>query len=623
MNKNTFKKIISAISAIAITVVLSTHVAHAQAASAVGQAALNLITGISIGPIMFIVDVISYFALTLAGWFLALCGTLLNVSMQLTTHLGQFIQASPIIYTVWSTIRDVSSMLLIFFILWAAIQMILGLERANFGGLLKSIVIAGILINFSFFFAQVLIDGSNIISLQFFNAMAPNANATYQPNDSLGTIISKTIKDGSGGLSGIFATNLAVNQWWSNKSGIQYITGLKDTNQQIAIATANYTGALVQFLAALSFLAAAAAAIWRTVILVFLLGFSSIWIAAYAVPQLKEFKTRWMSLFQTNLVFMPVYLAMMYVSVLIISKSGLNSLVAAVSTASTAGNSMTAYVGLFMGFAIILIFINIPLFAALSVSGMSKGFIKDISDWSIKFTKTATVGRVKDSSAWIGRNSLGLAANRAARSDTIKTLSTISPLAGRYVNKGLDKVSTATFGGTKGGYEGVLKQKKKENEAMHKRIGEVERADYDTKEEFDAAKDVAKARQKEFRASLTSTRGNIMSLMLDKRARAETAAKLNKDADDQRKKDLKKKNEPEIKKLKKQRDELEKLGPPLPGPAGAEIERRRNVTLDEINANIDKLEAEVEEAKALEGEEKDKKLEGKLDDLAKKVDKES
>lgn len=370
----------------ALLCVFFTHFAHAQLSSATSIASSSLL---GLSGFLKIIAYLAYLGLTVSGWFLALCGTLLNVSLQLTTHIGAFIQSTPAIYTVWNTIRDFVSMILIFFIIWAAIQMMLNLKTPNYNSLIKSVIIAGVLINFSFFLTQIAIDASNIVSLQFFNAIAPNQTATYTASDSLSTIISKSIKDGSGGLSGIFLSSLQVNQYWANNGNFDTtISGKSDSAQLIGIIIANYTGSLVQILAGLSFLAAAVAALWRTIILVFLLGFSSIWVASYAIPQLSDFKNKWMEHFKSNLIFLPVYLAFLYVSVFVISKSGLNELVSSIST--TQGNAGSVYLSLFITGAIILFFINIPLFVAISVAGTvakSVGVIKSINDLSLSLTK--------------------------------------------------------------------------------------------------------------------------------------------------------------------------------------------------------------------------------------------
>jgi len=385
-------------------------VVHAQGIEVMWQLLTSdgnvLFTGI-----LAIMASLSYSLSQIASFFLTICGTLLNVGLQLTVHLDIFLRNNEIIYTVWSTIRDLSSMLLIFFILQAAIQMILGKEQAGYGNLIKNIIIAGVLINFSFFFTRVLIDASNIVSLQFYNAMAPTNDVQYLPNDTFGTVISKTIKNGSGGISGIFTGALGVNQWWSDKSVFKAASFLSSHNTDLltGIFIANQASIMVQILAGLSLLAAAVAVLWRSIILIFLIGFSPIWIASYAMPQLKDFRDEWMGPFKANLIFLPVYMVFMYVSVLIISKSNLNSLVVNISNSS--GNSMDNYLRLLIAFAIIILMLNIPLIVALRASKLKLKWVESIKGSMESFTKWATLGVATSASGWAGRNTLGRGAS--------------------------------------------------------------------------------------------------------------------------------------------------------------------------------------------------------------------
>src|SRR3989344_3362272 len=117
---------------------------------------------------------ISYGILLLASWFMTVTGVLLNTSLTLTLNIRDFVTNMVGIYEVWAAIRDLSAMLIIFFVLWAAFQIILGQEKiGGLGTLIKNIVIAGVLINLSFFIVGFLIDASNMISFQIYRQMVP------------------------------------------------------------------------------------------------------------------------------------------------------------------------------------------------------------------------------------------------------------------------------------------------------------------------------------------------------------------------------------------------------------------------------------------------------------------
>ena len=333
--------------------------------------------------------VFSEIILRLAAWFLSLCGTLLNVAMYFTTHLGMFIDASPVIFSVWQTIRDISSMLLIFFILWAAIQMILDLKSPNYGDMIKNLIIVGVLINFSFFFTRVLIDTSNIVSLQFYNAIAPantasvcpqaTSNGSATPTCSVGTITSSLLT--AGGISDIMMKSLRVTAWYNGGGAIKdnsvsvgntslgNTLGTSNTKSDdgastkwINIMLITFGGTIVMVVVGISFLVVALACIWRLVVLIFLLAFSPVWIAAYAVPSLKDASKLWTDQLKSNLVFLPVYLGLTYVALKIVIDSHLNDV-----SSSPAG--LASFINLFVGFAIIIFMLTLPIATALKISG--------------------------------------------------------------------------------------------------------------------------------------------------------------------------------------------------------------------------------------------------------------
>lgn len=568
---------------------------------------------------------IAYFILMMTGYFLGACGTLFNVALQITTHLGNFINSNPAIYTVWSTIRDFSSLILIFLILYAAMQIILGLKQLQFKSFLSQIVIAGILINFSFFFASFFIDISNIISLQFFNAIAPEQHAIYSPNDSIATIITKAGKDYSGGISGVFSTALKVGKFWSSNGILEAAISNSDTKQLIGLTLANYTGAIAQFLAGISFLAASIAALWRTVVLIFLLGFSSIWIAAHAVPdQLMGFKETWMKHFRSNLVFLPVYLALMYISILIITKTDLNNIVANVSSGNDA---MSNFIGLLVSFTFVLFFVNAPLMGALTVSSLGSDVIKKMSKWSQDFAINSTIGVAKKGALgtynYGARQTVGRAAYSINESEAMRNFMGRNPALGTFASKQVGKLSSAKFGLKKGqSYESAIKDQQKTQKEAFKRIGTVDRTKYATKELADQASGRAKEAQARYVANLPY-KSSLLAFALDNRSNRKTAADLQKQIEKEAKKEAKKKAAPLIKEKRKEISNLdEQVKTVLPRGTPEEWERWKKDRRKVINEEIDKLQEAIDEGTAVEEEEKESKRNDKLDEIDKKINKE-
>lgn len=541
--------------------------------------------------------------LYITSWLVTLSGALLNVSMYLTTHLDLFIKNSDVIYTVWGIIRDFSNVILIFFVLWAAIQMILGLRTANFSSLIFSIIVMGVLINFSFFFTRVIIDASNIVSLQFYNAIAPEAN--IKSITTISDLTDQSIYDG--GISDVFMGALKVQSWYGNYgqfgTGSTDVAGSIDSLKIILISTG---GIIVMLLTSMSFLAAAVATIVRSVLLIFLLAFSPIWVATWALPKIKDYTKKWTGAFWTQILFLPVYLLFMYVAIRILTESNLNNFVG--SQIPSLQTGLLPFINLFVGFAIVIFMLNLPLFAAMQVAGQSMGW----TDKMFKGMRGAVGG-------WVGRNTLGQAAYVANKSSALSRLAQLSPATGMAVSSGLSKISSSTFGGSKGGYDAALKKEKKNIEAMHKKLGEVERSDYKTDDEFKAAKKAAEAAQASFREALP-TRSILYGMMKSRGAR-ESAAKLSKKASDDA---IKKGEKEDLKKLAQLRRDraglLEKSPLILTGRLGEDVEKNKKEKIDAIDKQIEELESRIEKARELKEEEKESKIMSKLEEMEKKSD---
>ncbi len=469
-----FKLHISKILLFAVAIItvsaLSTHTAHAAGLWDFTAGAL-LLPGLNA-----VIGGIASFLLTLAGLGLSLTGTLLNVSMFLTTHLGMFIDQTSAVYTVWGILRDLSSIVLIFFILYASIQMITGLQRADYGHLITQIIIVGILINFSFFFTRVMIDASNIVSLQFYNAIAPeNTASSVLPSDmtSLTGVTKKLLT--SGGVSNAIMGQLNVTGWWSKST-----SGASTANQNTATASGSASdglnlvlvaagGIVVSTITILSFVAISAAAILRIAMLIFLIAFSPVWVASWAMPGLKQLTKQWSQQFYAQLVFLPVYLAFLYVALRIITELRLNSVTNANIGTVDLGNA----INLFVGFGICIVMLTIPMIAAIGVTsavGGDSGMIEKFSNTARGWARTATVGAAGAAGGWTARNSVG---RIAAAGD--KYLSNTKSFGASVLGRDIRSATIGKVAASKFGTGRSVADYKKESKEAERKGNEIER----------------------------------------------------------------------------------------------------------------------------------------------------
>ncbi len=390
MKKTVFKKII-ALAAIAIPLawLATPHFAYACGLTSVFD--LNC-------TVFPVTAWLAEMAFAAAGAILTLCGVLLNGTMVATLNIKQIVDATTAIGVAWRTIRDFSSIFIIFLLLYASIKMILGLKDANLGSLIKSIIVAGVLINFSLFFTKLAVDTSNIISLSFYNAIAPGQGSTgVAATNSFNGMISSAFNDG--GISNVFMQSLSITNIVGSKSAVGAPNSGGDPNVNRTITLAYAGGVVLMLGAAFSFLFAAGAFAVRIGILILLMAFSPIYFIAMIFPQAKQYADRWRDTLIAMCLFMPVYLFLMYVAVSIINDPNFFNFARMSTTTAVSNNALVSpsTIGIVLQYIIAMIFINAPMAAAIEIG--SKGtdiavkFGEDMKKWGQGFVGRNTAGR--------------------------------------------------------------------------------------------------------------------------------------------------------------------------------------------------------------------------------------
>src|SRR3989344_5569405 len=84
---------------------------------------------------------------------------------------NQMISGSKFIGPAWEVVRDISNIFFILILLYVAVKMILDMGGHDTKKIIARVVITALLINFSMFFAKVVIDSSNILALVFYNKL--------------------------------------------------------------------------------------------------------------------------------------------------------------------------------------------------------------------------------------------------------------------------------------------------------------------------------------------------------------------------------------------------------------------------------------------------------------------
>lgn len=341
------------------------------------------------GPAVIVINntiaIIGNFLLSATSQLVTVSGTLLNLSLNITTHVGDFYNNIPALNEVWLVVRNMSSIFIIFALLYSSIKVIVGAGSSSATKeLIVKIVIAGVLINFSLFFTKVLIDGSNLVSLQFYRAIAPK---------SAGSLSTLSSAFNDGGISDVLMSSLKIPQIYQNNK----VLGAQDVFLSIGIATIG--GMLMMITAAISLLGAAVAFMFRTAYLIFIMAVSPIYFAAMIFPQLEDKAKEVTKMFKSQLIFMPAYLFLMYVALKLISSPGFsavfNQSANGVPGAGEGPFGLT-FVGVVVQFVIASIFINAPLLVAIQLGASGAKFAEGWTE-----TMNKKLGSV------VGRNTAG------------------------------------------------------------------------------------------------------------------------------------------------------------------------------------------------------------------------
>jgi len=384
-----------------------------------------------------VVKAVATVALTIANFLLATAGTLLNwVVVKAVFQFGSLIGNSPGVLIAWGVLRDIGNMVLLFGFIFMGIATILDLHTFSARKALPSLLIFAILMNFSLFAAEAIIDTSNALSSTLY------AQANTDPcNGITGTVTTggQTDEDcavnygiaghimQSTGLSSIFEAN-------SSSLTTESVT-------YVILALFATVGAVVLFAAAIMLAV-------RLIVLSFLMVVSPIGFAGMAIPPLRGFARDWWRRLIGESFFAPVLFLLIFISLKITDTFAATdtrgSLAAAVQQPGASA------MGIVMIFTIVIGFLIASLIVARKMSASGAGF-------AVKTAGTLTYGTM----GYVGRNTAGWGFNKA--NDRIRSSSFGQTSFGR-------RVAMITEKGAKGSYDFRATGA---GSALSKRIGDM------------------------------------------------------------------------------------------------------------------------------------------------------
>ncbi len=342
------------------------------------------------------------------GFFVAyIGGHMLDVSAGIfTIHMAGIMDAENLninasVVASWEIIRDLFNLFFIFGLIAVGFQLILNVNESNSRKTLGSIIIAALLINFSLYATQLLIDFSNVMSYQISNLVSTNTS------DTLFGFEYPKISNGFINLSGVAVTTETEGLTKITEEPI-FTGGVDNAGSALILGLL-----FLIFYMILGFVFAAGAIILftRFLALIVLMIFSPIFFIGMVLPYFKSLGDMWQRHFVSNLLVGPAYLFMIYVSLRSLQGIG-------------GATGEFSLIGFIFQLLIVAGFLIMSLMVAKQVGsfGANKtvGMTRKLGTWTARRTGQLAAGATVGGAAALLRSQIGRRAQDAAESDSLR-----------------------------------------------------------------------------------------------------------------------------------------------------------------------------------------------------------
>jgi len=304
--------------------------------------------------------------LYIGSFLVGIAGSLLDsviryTIIEMSANVGVGGNLHEVISATWRAFRDLANLAFIFILLYIAIKTILGDGGDKTKRLLSRVIIVALLLNFSLFFTQIIVDASNILAVVFYNAIGSEG--------------------GGGNLGNAYMNKFGFTSWYDWGTAGDLIKN--STNGGVmSMLMFGFLGMLFMGMAAFVFFALSFFLIVRFVTIIFLFILSPLAFAAMALPK-DEHSNKWIESLTDQVIFAPAMLALLWVSlkmldVIVKTPDPNNNLLKTSANigSGVAGNAATAG-ELFMNFFLVIAFTFGALIIAKSTGAKgAQGFIK-------------------------------------------------------------------------------------------------------------------------------------------------------------------------------------------------------------------------------------------------------
>ena len=384
-----------------------------------------------------------YFVLTAVTGLLAFAGIALDWAISFSvTNFAQNIYNLTGINTAWQLIRDLANMSFIFILVFEGIRLMFGHGPGK--KIVVSVIIAAVLINFSLFFTEVIIDASNVVTVSFYNNILKGAGT--QPiaipgstgNLSINQGLSDSIMQATG-ISTIFDQNkafatqsqtnsalvaaaLTAGSFLANPAGTVSTlktSGLSSIGGVLATASLNlsvslFFSSIFTIIAAFIFLAMTVLFLVRYLYFIFLLILSPVAYLATIIPGFKKTKDQYWETLLGQCYFAPVFMIMIWITLTVVHDLAAVNGVASLADMFSAPSTSVA--GGLMNYLLVIGMLIFTMIVAKNFAKQGGMGTATVIDKGTSWVGGAVFG----GSAALARNTIGAKANSIANNEDLK-----------------------------------------------------------------------------------------------------------------------------------------------------------------------------------------------------------
>ncbi len=358
-----------------------------------------------LNPLTWIDSAMELIVLPYASLILAIAGGFLDFSINFSLHTADLVnQSGGAIVLGWTIIRDIFNMLFIFVLIYSAISIMLNSSSWNGKQVLTKVIIAAILINFSFFITEVIIDAGNLIGGWFYQGI----QTTIGANGSISASISA-----------------ALGVWTSQTSNAT--TGLISTALigPFGTPTSNVLAAFIRFgiivFASYIFIYVSILFLARAVSLLFSLVMSPLGFAGGILPQTKKYADKWKDELIKDILLAPVFLLFLYVIIAFVNSpiftaTGSISANFLLNPTDALQQSLGAFFKYFLLAGMLLYAVKAAKDQSSALGSALEGMAKQLA----QAAAGVAVGVATGGTSLALRTTIGAAGSMVANSDTVK-----------------------------------------------------------------------------------------------------------------------------------------------------------------------------------------------------------